>query len=412
MRIVGVETLRLATLPNLVFVVLHTDSGVTGLGETYYGAAAVEVVVHETLAPMLLASPMPRSAAEIGAAIDAGAFYVGTTGSGVEVRARSAIDIALWDLASRARGVSLATLAGDPQRGDLPVYNTCAGPHYMRDPTGQRSLNWGLPSDGQRHRYDDLWSFLNQADRLADDLLADGISAMKIWPFDSPAEATRGESISASAMAAALAPVRRIREAVGDRMQILIEMHGLWQPRPAAQILGELEHYDVMWAEDPIPPHRIEELAALRAGCRIPIAAGETVGTTDGAAALVRGHAVDVLITDLGWCGGVSGALAQASLAATAGIGFALHDCSGPVVLATSVHLATCLPHMAIQETTRSYYADWYPALVTGLPRLENGRIFARQDLGHGLTLRPDLRARPDLSHRLTGHRGNARIVR
>jgi len=278
MRIVGVETLRLATLPNLVFVVLHTDSGVTGLGETYYGAAAVEVVVHETLAPMLLASPMPKSAAEIGAAIDADAFYVGTTGSGVEVRARSAIDIALWDLASRARGVSLATLAGDPQRGDLPVYNTCAGPHYMRDTTGQRSLNWGLPSDGQRHRYDDLWSFLNQADRLADDLLADGISAMKIWPFDSPAEATRGESISASAMAAALAPVRRIRDAVGDRMQILIEMHGLWQPRPAAQILGELEHYDVMWAEDPIPPHRIEELAALRAGCRIPIAAGETVG--------------------------------------------------------------------------------------------------------------------------------------
>src|SRR4030081_2292295 len=101
MRIVCVETLRLGTPHHVVWGVLHTDSGVTGLGETYYGGAAGEGVVHETLAPMLLASPMPRSAAEIGAAIDAGAFYVGTTGSGVEVRARSAIDIALWDLASR-----------------------------------------------------------------------------------------------------------------------------------------------------------------------------------------------------------------------------------------------------------------------------------------------------------------------
>jgi L-alanine-DL-glutamate epimerase-like enolase superfamily enzyme len=276
----------------------------------------------------------------------------------------------------------------------------------MRDVTGQRSANWGLPDDGQRQPYDDLWAFLHQADRLAEDLLAHGVSAMKIWPFDQHAEATNGRSISPAQLATALEPIRRIRDAVGDRMQIMIEMHGLWDPEPAARILSELEKLDVAWAEDPIAAHRVDELAALRAGANVPIAAGETVGTTDGAAALVRRHAVDVLITDLGWGGGVSGALAQGEIAANAGIGFALHDCSGPVVLATSVQLATCLPPVAIQETTRSYYAGWYPDLVTGLPRLAGGRIFAGDRPGHGVTLRPELWSRPDASCRLTGHRG------
>ena len=410
MHIVGVETLRLAELPNLAFVLLHTDGGLVGVGETYYGASAVELVIHETLAPMILQLQPPTTAAEIGSAIDVRTFCVGTSGSGVEVRARSAVDIALWDLLGRIRGMPLSGLVGIPHRGDLPVYNTCAGSRYMRNTTGQRSTNWGLPRDGLRQPYDDLWAFMHQADRLSEDLLAHGVSAMKIWPFDPHAEASNGRSISVEQLRTALDPLHKIRAAVGDHMQIMIEMHGLWDPAPAAQILGELERFDVTWAEDPIAPQRVEEMAALRAASGVPIAAGETVGTADAAAALVQRHAVDVLITDLGWGGGVSGALVQADIAADAGIEFALHDCGGPVVLATSVHVATCLPHVTIQETTRSYYADWYPQLVTGLPRLEGGRIYAGEQAGHGVQLRPELWSRPDAITRLTGRRADKQL--
>jgi galactonate dehydratase len=405
----AVETLRVADLPNLAFVVLHTDTGDIGLGETYYGAGAVEAVVHDTLAPMLLGRLVPSTAAEIRSILDERALYVGRTGSGAEVRARAAADIALWDLLARVRGVPLACALGDPVRAALPVYNTCAGPRYMRGVSGQRVSNWGLPTGDAPLPTDDLWAFMHQADRLAEDLLAHGITAMKIWPFDPHAENSAGRSISAAQIAAAVEPLRKIRTAVGDQMQIMVELHGLWEPEPAAQILAALEPYDVTWAEDPLASDRIDELAELRAGSPVRIAAGETAGDGPAAAALVRRSAVDVLISDLGWCGGLSIALDHADLAAAAGIEFALHDCGGPVVLAASVQLAVGLPHVAIQETTRSYYADWYPDLVTGLPRLESGLVHAGQGPGHGVALRDALRSRPGVTSRVTRHRSALR---
>jgi L-alanine-DL-glutamate epimerase-like enolase superfamily enzyme len=405
-RIRAVETLRLAELPNLAFVVLHADAGQVGLGETYYGAGAVEAVVHETLAPALLGRPVPTTPAEVRAAVDPRAFYVGTTGSGAEVRARSAVDIALWDLMARTHGVPLTRVLGERLRDALPIYNTCAGPRYMRDTTGQRLSNWGLPEGGAPAATDDLWAFMHHADRLAEDLLRQGVGAMKIWPFDPAAEATGGQSLPSAQLAAAVEPLRKIRAAVGDRMRIMIELHGLWEPGPAARILDALAPFDVAWAEDPLAPHRVEELARLRSGSPVRIAAGETAGAGAGAGELVRRGAVDVLIADLGWCGGITGALAQAQLAAAAGVEFALHDCGGPVVLAASVQLAAVLPHVTIQETTRSYYADWYPQVVTGLPRIGRGQVHVGDGPGHGLALAERLHTRPDVTRRVASGDG------
>ncbi len=228
---------------------------------------------------------------------------------------------------------------------------------------------------------------------------------MKIWPFDPHAEATGGLAISTTQLDTALEPIRRIRAAVGERMRIMVELHGLWEPGPAARILAALAPYDIAWAEDPLPPHRAADLADLRAGSPVPIAAGETAGGGPAADALVRRRAVDVLITDLGWCGGLTEALRQAGVAAAAGIEFALHDCGGPVVLAASTHLAAGLPQVTIQETTRAYYSGWHPALVTGLPRLERGLVHVGGTPGHGVALRDGLAAGPGASRRISGRR-------
>src|SRR5918998_2585890 len=100
MRVVQVDTLRLDEFPNILFVQVHTDEGLTGLGETFFGAQAVEAYVHETIAPYLLG----RDPLHIDRHARALYGYVGYRGSGVEMRGNSALDIALWDLFGQVTG--------------------------------------------------------------------------------------------------------------------------------------------------------------------------------------------------------------------------------------------------------------------------------------------------------------------
>lgn len=388
MSIAGIETLVVDELPNLLLVQVHLESGVVGLGETYYGVSAVEAHIHETLAPTLIGRSMPRTAGELSALRAELTGYIGYMGSGAEVRGLSAVDLALWDAMGHEAGLPLTQLLGGQVRDDVEIYNTCAGPHYMRRPNGQKSANWGLAGEG---RYEDLYGFLHHADRLAEDLLSEGVSAMKIWPLDVYAEKSAGRAIDRADLEAGLDPLRKVRDAVGDRMRLLVELHGLWEPDAALVILQALAEFDPLWVEDPLRPDRYAELGRLRAASPVPIAAGETLGGVTAVAPLLDQRGVDVLIADLGWCGGISEVMALSERTLAADVPLALHDCSGPVVLAASAHLALHLPHVFIQETTRAYYFGWYPQLVTGLPKISAGRLSVGGQPGHGLRLRADL---------------------
>lgn len=108
MKILKLETTRIAEHPNLLWVHVHTDSGVTGLGETFFGAEAVESYIHETAAPQIIGSD-PRQISKIFNQL---VPYVGANSSGVEMRGNSAIDIALWDLLGKVTGQPIAQLLG------------------------------------------------------------------------------------------------------------------------------------------------------------------------------------------------------------------------------------------------------------------------------------------------------------
>jgi L-alanine-DL-glutamate epimerase-like enolase superfamily enzyme len=123
MKISSLETLRLGEFPNLVWVRLHTDEGLVGLGETFMGAAAVEAYLHESVAPKLLG----RDARHIEAIGRDLTNYLGWRSAGVETRGNSAVDIALWDLFAQAAGMPLADALGGRARDKVRVYNTCAG---------------------------------------------------------------------------------------------------------------------------------------------------------------------------------------------------------------------------------------------------------------------------------------------
>src|SRR5437016_3683006 len=162
MKIIALETLRLGAHPNLLWVRVHTDEGLTGLGETYFGAAAAEADVHERIAPLLLG----EDASRIEHLNRRMRPYVGFAGTGAEIRALSAVDVALWDIAGKAKGQAICDLFGGRKRGEIAVYNTCAGPSYVSKTSAVRPENFGLGAGGTR-RFEDLDAFLHRADELA-----------------------------------------------------------------------------------------------------------------------------------------------------------------------------------------------------------------------------------------------------
>ncbi len=112
----------------------------------------------------------------------------------------------------------------------MRVYNTCAGYRYIRTSVGQQVESWGLPGDGRgTGPYEDPDAWLNgNAAELAESLLSKGITSIKMWPFDAYAYASGGTNISTAELDRSLEPFRQVRQAVGGRMDLMAEMHGLW----------------------------------------------------------------------------------------------------------------------------------------------------------------------------------------
>lgn len=394
MRIEAIETLRLGEFDNILWVRVHTDGGLVGLGETFMGPRAVEAHIHESLAPRLIGQDARRVDALNRLCREQ---YLGFLGSGVEMRAASAIDIALWDLAGKRPGVPVHDLLGGLARERIRTYNTCAGYRYIRSSEGQKTDNWGLPAGEAAGPYEDLDGFLHRPGELAEDLLDQGITGMKIWPFDYAAEETGGLSISSEQLTRAIEPFARIRDAVGDRMQIMVEFHSLWNLTTAIRIAEALEPYDPAWFEDPIRMVNADALADYAGRTNVPVTASETIATRYGFRELLERDAVGIVMPDLSWCGGLTEGRKIATLAETYQRPVAPHDCTGPVVFAASVHLSLHATNAVIQESVRAFYTGWYRELVTTVPRVEGGWIYPMEGPGLGLELQATVFERDDL---------------
>ncbi|MBB53020.1 MAG: dehydratase, partial [Magnetovibrio sp.] len=192
MKVTAVETILVEEFPNLTWVQVHTDEGLVGLGETFFGAPAVAAQVHDFIAPYLIGKnplQIERHHAKL-------LPYAGRGGSSVEMRAASSIDVALWDIFGKAINEPIYQALGGATRDDVRIYNTCAGYQYVRKAPAQVTENYGLNQQNSAGPYEDLEGFLNNADELALSLLEMGINGMKIWPFDFAAEASGGQYIS------------------------------------------------------------------------------------------------------------------------------------------------------------------------------------------------------------------------
>jgi galactonate dehydratase len=396
MKLAKLETLRLAEFPNLVWLRLHTDEGLVGLGETCFDAESVESCLHEHVAPRVLG----RNPLDIERLARSLTGYLGFRGSGVETRAASAFDIALWDLYGKVCNQPLYQVLGGASRDAIRTYNTCAGYRYIRDARQQTSANWGLGTN--LGPYEDLDAFLQRADELAHSLLEQGITGMKIWPFDPYAEASDGLYISAPDLERALEPFKKIRSAVGNRMDIMVEFHSLWRLPAAQRIAQALAEFDTYWHEDPI---RMDSLALLKQYApysKAPICASEILAGRWSFKDLLETGVAGIIMFDLAWCGGVSEARRIAALAEAWQLPVAPHDCTGPVVYAASVHFSIHAPNALVQESVRAFYTGWYRELVTHVPQPTQGFLKKPPGPGLGCELLPELWKRADARVRVS----------
>jgi galactonate dehydratase len=398
MKITSLETLRLDEFYNVLWVRVGTDAGPIGLGETFYGAGAVEAHIHETLAERLLGRD-PLQIERLNKEMVN--LPMAQSSTGVEYRAASAIDIALWDLFGKVCGQPVHQMLGGLCADKLRVYNTCAGYRYVRGRNIRPVDTWNLSE--QEGPYEDLFAFMNQADLLAQSLLEQGITAMKIWPFDPAAQETGGLYITPAQIKTALAPFEKIRQAVGDRMEIMVEFHSLWNLPTAKQIARALAPYAPTWFEDPIRMNSPQALAEYARSTDVWVCASETLGSRWPYKEFLERDAIHVAMVDLCWTGGLTEGRKIAALAETWQRPFAPHDCTGPVGFAAAVHASFSQPNTLIQESVRAFYTGWYKELVTAVPRIENGFVYPMEGVGLGLDLQPAVFDRPDLRVRRSG---------
>ncbi len=386
-KITCVRTIRLAERPNLIWVEIETDEGLTGLGESFRGAEATEAAIHGLVAPWLLG----RDARKIEAVSrHLMTPYVGFHSAGAEVRAASAVDIALWDLAGKRHGIPVHEALGGAVRDDIRAYNTCAGYAYNTAGVARRDIGAADVAVGP---YDDQVAFMKDAGQLAESLLSEGYAAMKIWPFDIYAPQSGGQVITASELKAGLEPFRKIRAAVGDEIEVMAELHSMWSSTAAIRICRALEDVGVFWAEDPIGKmDDVHGLADLRRQTRTPVCGSETLGGSVMFRDLLAADAVDFVMLDIGWCGGLTEGRKIAALAEAYAKPLAPHDCTGPIALWAGLHLALHAPTAIFQEVVRATLATWYRDLVTELPVVRNGKVLAPDAPGIGTALLPAVR--------------------
>lgn len=397
MKITSIETLRTDEFSNVVWVRLHTDAGIIGLGETFYGAGSVEAHIHDVLAGRLLGKDPLRIEALARELVN---LPMAQSSTGAEYRAASAIDLALWDIFGKVCDLPVHQMLGGLAHDKVPVYNTCAGYGYVRSNKIKPVDTWNFKeAEGP---YEDLNGFMTDAGALAESLLEQGITGMKIWPFDPAAIENDGRFITAEQMRRAVEPFEKIRKAVGDKMQIMVEFHCLWNLPTIKKITRVLEAYEPTWYEDPIRMNSIQALSELAGSTSVPICASETLGSRFPYKDMLEAGAIGIVMTDLVWTGGLTEGRKIAALADTYHRPYAPHDCTGPVAYVAAVHSSLSQPNTMIQESVRAFYTGWYKELVTELPRIENGHVLPVQGAGLGTELLPQVFDRTDLHVRRT----------
>ena len=355
--------------PHWTWVKIDTDAGLSGIGETYPRNPAEAAVVH-SIAPSLIGRD-PRDIERIWADLYR-AFDFQVTG-GAEIRALSAVDLALWDLLGNSLRSPVYRLIGGQANPRVRLYNTC------------------FP-----YKYD----FNREPEKIMHELIETrGIHAIKIWPFDGAARKNQNEYITPEDIDQALQPVKKLRDTFGDSIEIAIEFHAQWNLTSAIRIAHALEPYRPMWLEDMLMPGNYRQYHELAAATHLPLIAGERMAGKMEFAELLESRTIRYVMFDITWCGGLTEARKIAAMADAYELPIAPHTAGGPLLFYASTHLSTASPNVWIQESCQRFYERDWPAMLENPIAPENGSIRAPQETGFGMRIKPEAWNHPASIH-------------
>ena len=367
MRITKFETVRVGELPDIIWVRVHTDTGLIGLGESFYAATTIESAVHDHFGCMLVGrDPLAteRHWMDMFKLSDHAGY------GGAEMRAISAIDMALWDIKGQHAGVPIYELLGGGVRKKIRVYAT-GGPY-------------------------------NGAGDLAKELVNDGIIAMKHGPSIAIATPTDGQLLHPKDLDIALKPIREIRDAVGYDIMIANDGHGKWALPQAIQIAEAMEPFDIMWQEDLMPLMNPSSLLRLQEATSAPICISERLLSRWQFREFIENGAARIVMPDLIWTGGISEVYKIAVMASVQQVPVAPHDATGPVNIFACAQICMSIPNAMIMEHVRPFLNGWYSDFVEPNLPIEHGWLHAPQEPGIGTRLRKQVFERSDVTIKVT----------
>ena len=212
--------------------------------------------------------------------------------------------------------------------------------------------------------------------------VARGYQALKFDPFGAGFyEMERAEKRKVVGL------VEAVRDAIGPDAEIMIEMHGRFNPATAIEMARELERFTPSWVEEPVPPENLAALKKAADKINIPIATGERIHSRYEFRELLELQAADIIQPDITHIGGI---LETKKIAAWADAYYVLvapHNVGGAVATAAALHFAASTPNFKIQEHFNDFAEDWVKALAPGNPEVIDGHFGLPQGPGLGVTL-------------------------
>lgn len=240
-----------------------------------------------------------------------------------------------------------------------------------------------------QHNLTDFWTAPDQAGECAAEMVRRGYTAVKFDPAG-PYTIYDGHQPRLTDIALSAAMVKSVREAVGDRADILFGTHGQFTAGGAQRMARAIEPYDPLWFEEPVPPDSPLAMAEVAAKTSIPVATGERLTTRWEFAPLIATRAASIFQPNTGRSGGILETKKIASMAEAAQIQIAPHCYCGPLVAAANIQVALTLPNFLILEAIGTW-DGFHAELLEKKIGWQDGYVVPSLEPGLGVTLREDI---------------------
>ena len=367
-----------------VFAKVETDEGIVGYGEGTRHAGPVIAEAIRWLEPHVVGTS-PFEIESLYTTLFKATHYV--WGS-IFSCAISAIESALWDIMGKATGKPVYDLIGGKVWDDVRLYSHIGG--------GSQIIRLDIAEGSVAA--DDFGAIKERAQ----DLVSRGFTCVKTFQANRY-QITKGSAarlgdfwpnmhMDRNDIQATARKVEFIRQQVGEDVEITFDAHGL-NAVSALRLAKALEPLDLLWYEEPVHPFNLSALKQLRAETSIPIAMSERLHASTEFAEVIDTDAVDVVMVDVQWCGGVSQAKKIAAIAESRYLPITLHNCNSPLASIINAHIAVTLPNFISMEFMDPD-VPWRDEIITEPLRVKEGRLELNDKPGWGVDINEEMLAR------------------